>query len=471
MDLLEKTKRLITEKLLIKPNENVLIGVSGGIDSVVLFHLLFSLSEKIPFKIGVAHVNHLLRGKESDRDEFFVMALAKKHNVPFYKGSFDVKAYAKQKGLSLQHAAREIRYAFFYDVAKAHNYDKIAIGHNLDDQVETFLLRLIKGTGLKGLSAIPIERERIIRPLLFTYRTEIETYAKAHDIEYVEDSSNRKTYYERNFIRKHIIPLMETLNPSFKEKIFLLLKDITDINKVFQNLSSEFLKEKLFFDREELWCENKALTALDPETRFWVLNSIIGMLESNFILLREHVRQIEKVVNSNKPNVSITLPWNIKVKRQYNRVIFTKKSPEKTVEGIFDIHEGINFLAPFGIIVEVERYKKKDLMPFVNPVEDSFSENIAFFDYNKIGKLSVRSFLDGDRFVPLGMKEKIKVKDFFISRKIPLEKRRRIPLILSDNEIAWIIGYRIDDRFKVTDNTEWILKMQALPLSNETPLN
>jgi len=469
MDLLEKTKRLITEKLLIKPNENVLIGVSGGIDSVVLFHILFNLSEKIPFKIGVAHINHLLREKESDRDEFFVMTLAKKHNVPFYKGRFDVKDHAKQKGLSIQHAAREIRYKFFYDVAKTHNYDKIAIGHNLDDQVETFLLRLIKGTGLKGLSSIPLERERIIRPLLYTYRSEIEAYATAHGIEYVEDSSNRKTYYERNFIRKHIIPIMERLNPSFKEKIFLLLKDITDVNKVFQKLSSDFLKENLFSDREDFWCEKEALNALDPETRFQVLNSIIGMLESNFILLREHVRQIEKIVNSNKPNVSLNLPWNIKVKRQYNRIIFTKKSPEKNIEGIFEIQEGINFLVPFGIIIEVERYKKMDLMPFINPVEDRFSENIAFFDSHKIGKLSVRSFLEGDRFMPLGMKEKVKLKDFFISRKIPLEKRRRIPLILSDNEIAWIIGHRIDERFKVTDNTEWILKVQALPLCNEPP--
>ncbi|HOJ43474.1 MAG TPA: tRNA lysidine(34) synthetase TilS, partial [Syntrophorhabdaceae bacterium] len=313
-----------------------------------------------------------------------------------------------------------------------------------------------------------IERDMIIRPLLYTYRGEIEAYAKTHNIEYVEDSSNRKTYYERNYIRKRLIPLMAELNPSFKEKVFLLLKDITEVNKVFQRTSQEFLKENLYSEKGHLWCERNALIALDPETRFLALNSIIGMLEANFVPLREHIHQIERILHSDRPNVEVSLPSKIRVKRQYNRVLFTKNPLDKKIEGIFEIHEGINPLIPFGIIIEVERYKKTELMPFVNPVEDRFSENTAFFDFDKMGNLSVRSFLEGDRFIPLGMKEKVKVKDFFISRKIPVDVRRKIPFVLSDNEIAWIIGYRIDERFKVTEHTKWVLKMQALPVRNKT---
>lgn len=467
MDLLNKIKRLIIEKQLIKPQENILAGVSGGIDSVTLFHILFNLSKEMDFKIGIAHVNHLLRGEEGERDQRFVGELAKKYGVSFYVERCDVATYAKQKGLSIQHAARDIRYAFFYNVAKTYHYNKIAIAHNLDDQVETFLLRLIKGTGLKGLSSIPIERDMIIRPLLHTYRSEIEGFASKHNISFVEDSSNRKTYYERNFIRKHIIPLMEQLNPAFKEKVFFLLKDITIINNLFEEKSSRFLEDHIYTDKENVICERKGLIELDHESRFRVLSTIVGMLEPHVILLREHGEQIEKILFSKRPNVSLMLPGPVRVKREYEKIIFTKKTPVEKVNDTFEIKEGINFLEPLGIIIEAERYAKKDLTPFINPVEGRFTENTAFFDFDKMGRLSVRCFTDGDRFVPLGMNEKVKVKDFFISKKIPLEERKRIPFLLSDNEIAWVIGLRIDNRFKVTEETKTILKVEALPIRKD----
>ncbi|MCX7964997.1 MAG: tRNA lysidine(34) synthetase TilS [Syntrophorhabdaceae bacterium] len=468
VNLLNKIKRLVVEKELIKPEEKVLVGVSGGIDSVTLFHILYAMGKEMGFTTGIAHVNHLLRGEESERDERFVAELAWHHHVPFHIERFDVRTYARQRGLSIQHAAREIRYTFFNNLAKNHHYNRIAIAHNLDDQVETFILRLIKGTGIKGLSSIPVERGLIIRPLLYTYRSEIEDYARQHKIRYVEDSSNRKTYYERNFIRKNIIPLMETLNPSFKEKVFLLLNDITRINSIFEKKSNDFIEEHTYSDKEDINSDREGLTGLDPETRFRVLREIVSKLEPVFILQREHTRQIENILFSKRPNVSAHLPYSIMVKRKYNKIVFTKKPQEGKIEYITDLKEGINFLEPLGIIIEVEKYSKKDLMPFINPVEGRFNENIAFFDYDKMGRLSVRTFKNGDRFIPLGMKDRIKVKDFFISKKIPLEERKKIPFLLSDNEIAWIIGYRIDNRFRVTEKTEHILKVQALPIHKET---
>ncbi len=467
MDLLYKVKKVIEKYNLINSKETVLLGVSGGMDSVVMFHILLKLSEKMDFKLGVAHVNHQLRGGESDRDEAFVRDMAQRCNVPFYSGRFDVRSYAKEKDISIQHGARDIRYDFFHDIALKHNYHKIAIAHNLDDQVETFMLRLIKGSGLRGLSSIPIKRDRVIRPLLFTYRHEIEEYAKANYIQHVEDSSNEKTYYERNFIRKNIIPTMERLNPAFKEKIFLLLQDITETDSFFQTQASDFLKEFLYSHKNEFSVKIDDYRALDNQTRFKVFTGIISELGSGFIPLRQHMHLVDKIVNSYRPNLSLNLPKGIRVKRVYDRLVFTKNPPIESCTIHMDIHEGINILEPFGIALEVERYPKKDIFPFTKPIEARLSENIAFFDKDKIGRLTVRCFSEGDRFMPLGMDQIVKVKDFFISRKIPLDKRRNIPFLISDREIIWIVGHRIDNRFKVTEDTKDVLKVTASALPSK----
>ncbi|MCX8109924.1 MAG: tRNA lysidine(34) synthetase TilS [Syntrophorhabdaceae bacterium] len=461
MNLLYKIDKVVEEHSLIKHGDKVLVGVSGGIDSVTLFHILLKLSKKKGFNIAICHVNHKLRGSESDRDEAFVKGLADRWHVPFYSGRFDVQAYSREKHLSIQHGARDIRYAFFNEVAERHGYNRIAIAHNLDDQIETFLIRLIKGSGLKGLSSIPIIRDKIIRPLLYTYRSEIEAYAEENSITYVEDSSNEKTYYERNYIRKEIIPLMERLNPAFKEKVYLLLNDITEVDRVFQKNVSSFLEENLFPDRDDLWIDIERFLSLDKETRYRALSSIIDNMEYRFIPLRQHMFLVEKIINSPRPNLTLNLPRGIKIKKIYNKLVFTKKTSPLIFDGTINIHDGINILEPFGMVLEVESYLKKEILPFTKPIEARLSENIAFFDRDKIGRLSVRCFREGDRFVPLGMDNMVKVKDFFISRKIPLDKRRNIPFLLSNHEIVWIIGHRIDNRFKVTDDTENILKVSA----------
>jgi tRNA(Ile)-lysidine synthase len=177
------------------------LGISGGIDSTTLLFVLLEIQKTIDFELGLAHINHMLRGKESERDEEFVRELAGRLCLPLYVERVHVKEIAVEKGLSIQHAGREARYSFFNGILRQHGYNKIAIAHNLDDQIETFLLRAMKGTGLKGLSSIPIKRDAIIRPLLNTYRTDIAEYAARHAIAFVEDSSNSKTVYERNYVR------------------------------------------------------------------------------------------------------------------------------------------------------------------------------------------------------------------------------------------------------------------------------
>jgi len=237
------TKTVVREKL-IERNDKVLVGISGGIDSTALLFVLLEIQKEIDFNLGLGHVNHMLRGKESERDEQFVRKLAEELHLPFYLERIDIRNIAVQKGLSIQHAGREARYGFFNEIAKKHGYNKIAIAHNLDDQIETFLLRAIKGTGLRGLTAIPIKRDAIIRPFLYTLRSDIAAYAAERKISFVEDSSNEKIVYERNYLRKEVLPVIEKLNPLFKEKIFFLLQDLTGIDNLFEEKSKLFLKKQ-----------------------------------------------------------------------------------------------------------------------------------------------------------------------------------------------------------------------------------
>jgi tRNA(Ile)-lysidine synthase len=459
MELLQQIKKTIEQEGLIKEGDRILLGISGGLDSSTLLFVLREIQKKIPFHLGLAHINHSLRGKESERDEEFVKGLAREFFLQAHINKADVKKYALQNGLSTQHAGRELRYQYFNEIAATYHYNKIAIAHNLDDQVETFLLRALKGTGLRGLSAIPIKRDKIIRPFLFTYRVQIAEYARKNSIPYVEDSSNEKTLYERNFLRKEIFPVMEKLNPAYKDKLFSLLKDIAGVNRFFEKQSQEFLKKNKHIEQGEPFLDIDILNRLDGETKFRVISDIIISLEPRFIPLREHIYQIHKILSANKPNLIATLPYGIKVKKTYNHLFFTNKLSPAPIEEIFSLLMGENILNPLAVKLKLSRARK---------IPANFPKNntIAFFDADKIGDMTIRTFVPGDRFVPLGMKNMVKLKNFFISQKIPIEGRRSIPLLLSDNIIIWIVGWRIDERFKITEKTKKVLKATVTPFKN-----
>jgi tRNA(Ile)-lysidine synthase len=460
VNLVNKVRKIIEKEGLIEAGDNVLIGASGGIDSTVLLYVLFEISKQIGFKIGIAHLNHQLRGEESSRDEVFIEDLARKFSFPFHVKKADVRGFAKSRGISLQHAGRDLRYAFFDEVVNTYGYNKIAVAHNLDDQTETFLLRVLKGTGIKGLSSIPVKRDKIIRPFLDIYRFEIGEYAEKHGISYVEDSSNNKIVYERNYIRKQVIPVMEKRNPLFKEKIILLLQDITAINNLYNSKADTFLKKEQKIENEDIYFEIDALKDIDEETRFRVFVSAFASIRSTFIPLREHSRLINSVILSEKPNLMLTMPQQVRIKKVYDRLIFTKKTIPMEIKDIFPLKTGENMLEHFGLILNVSFFLKDTKTPYL---PDRYT---ASFDSDKIRDLSVRTFLPGDRFVPLGMKNKIKLKDFFISQKIPKEERRNIPLLVSGDDIIWIVGYRIDERCKISEDTKKVLKISAGKISH-----
>lgn len=454
MDLEYAVSKVIREEGLISGGETVLVGVSGGLDSATLLFILNRIKDRIPCGLAVAHVNHQLRGKESERDETFVRELAGKYDLPFHVTRADIRDYALRNGLSLQHAGRDVRYRYFDEICRSHGYSKIAIAHNRDDQVETFLLRVVKGTGINGLSSIPIKRGLIIRPLLRSYRAEIEAYAHHYSVAYVQDSSNLKDAYERNFIRNRVVPLLAEVNPRFREKILLLLSDIASVNRFFNEEAERFLASEHGLDEGDIRIGADALKALHPEVRFRVVSRVLSRLEPRFVALREHELLVEKSLFSKRPNNTVLLPHGIRVKRIYGDLVFTRKGPARQIKDTFAVHEGENDVPALGVTLHVSFTSER-------PETLAVDRNVAFFDAAGLSKLSVRTFREGDRFMPLGMDETVKLKDYFISRKIPREKRRGIPLLLSDGNIIWIVGQRMDERYKVKETTTRFFKVTA----------
>lgn len=450
-DLVLRTIKHIREQKIIVEGDRVLVACSGGIDSATLLFVLNEARKEVAFGLGVAHINHLLRSEESERDEAFVRDTAAGYGLPLFIKRADVRGYATSRGLSVQHAGRDIRYQFLEEIADTEGFTRIATAHNLDDQIETFMLRLIKGSGIRGLSAIPPLRDKIIRPFLHIYRSEIASFAGHYSIAFVEDSSNVKTVYERNYIRHKIMPLLTELNPAFREKIGSLLGDISGINAIFDQRKNSFMK-RLRYSEKDVSVPVKNFTNLDEEVRYRVMADIFARLAPSFVPLREHVRLIEKIIGSNKPNLRISLPSGLRVNKVYGSLVFTTRPLPETTREIYGLHTGMNRLPHLNIDVNVRKLKEVPLSFPKNPL-------VAFLDADKCGDLAVRTFRPGDRFQPLGMPQPVKVKDFFISRKIPLEDRQQIPLVISGNDILWVAGHRIDEKYKLGDSTRNVLKI------------
>ncbi len=437
--MIEETLKYLIEDLKIKSSDKLLLAISGGIDSIVMLDIF----SQLPFEVTVAHCNFQLRGKESDGDELFVKNVTEKLSIPFHTIRFETQHYAESNNLSIQMAARALRYDWFEKLRVKLQYDYIAIAHNANDVVETFFINLSRGTGINGLSGIKAKTGSIIRPLLPFSRLEIESYSTKNDINFREDASNASDKYHRNRIRHHIIPEFLKINPSF---LSTMLENIDRLND-----ASVFLKGELEKKKNKLITENENSIRIpikqlqEEQTDTFVLYELIREYGFNS-------SQIKDILNSinNQPG-QIFLSSTYKLVKDREALIISKLK-QATVNS-FEIFEGINqTLEPISLKLEILE-KQVDFKP-------NRDENIAEFDADKIAfPLYVKRWEAGDYFYPLGMKNKKKLSDFFVDRKFSIIDKENIWLLTSKTEIIWIIGHRMDNRYKVTKSTSRILKI------------
>lgn len=459
--LTRKTTKTIRKHRLILEGEHVLACVSGGPDSVCMLVLLHEISESLGLALTVAHFNHLLRGGESDRDEVFVRDLASSLKLPFITGSANVSAWGKERGMSKPEAARILRYRFFDEEAKRLGADKIALAHHADDQAETVLIRLLRGAGARGLSGIlPLRQGRYIRPLLFAGKKEILAFLNERNVPFREDRSNHIPDSLRNKIRLELMPeLEEQFNPSIADALCRtaeILREEDDfleqyVGKNFSSCLAEAQgKEKVVFRRP-------ALQGLHPAIQRRVVRMGVERLQSN--LMRFSYSNLEdalELLEGGAVGKSLNWPGGLRVLFSYETISITReaareKDAEKT-QALLPVPGEIIFLGR-RIISEVA--EAKDWRKGADE-----GGTVGWMDMAKVSPpFLVRTRKDGDRFQPLGMASKKKLKDFFMDRKVPAEKRDDVPLVLSEGEIVWVGGMGISDQVKISNGAVKAIKV------------
>jgi tRNA(Ile)-lysidine synthase len=462
MRLFVQVKRTIDRYQLLNRDDRLIVGVSGGVDSMVLLHLLNAYRKELNLFLIAAYVNHGLRPEESEKEAELVRNESNRLGLPFEYGQFDVREFQRLRGLSLQDAARRLRFHFFRNLVKKNQAQKIALGHNADDQVETVLLRLIRGTGLTGLKGmLPIRQGGVIRPLLEVWRRDIESFALEKKISFVLDSSNLKEDYLRNRLRLSLIPLIEReYQPNLREVIFKTSSFLREENDVLEQMAEENTEKFVRKDKGALVFKFQDYQSLHPAMQWRVLQKIMAKTYGDQMEIEEQglaINQIYEKLRHPSASFLMDLPNGISLEKRYDEIWVGERKGK--VVGPFEVElqsPGRTFIDEIGKEMVIEEIKKDDLTELV-----SSSPNLVFLaDQVLDAPLRVRNFRPGDRFQPLGTKGAQKLKEFFIDHKIPRFERPAIPLLVSGERIAWVVGYRIDERFKITERTKKILKVE-----------
>lgn len=435
--------QFIKNKGLIRQGHHVIIAVSGGIDSMVLLDVLYTLRDILKVTITVAHVNHRLRGRSSEADERLVKQQAAQYGVPCRTTNVETAHFAEKKKISIQEAARELRYRFFDDLKHSLKANVIVTAHNADDNAETMLFHFFRGSGLQGMTGIPIRRGAYVRPLIQVGRNEIERYAKQHRIAFREDTSNHTVDYTRNFIRRTIIPAIEKrINPSLKNtllkesEIFATLADFinNETEKYFQQIVRDrSILLKQFGIVHPLFRQSvvkKLLESLQIEPTFSVIVSVVE--------LYEHQKGAIADING-----------DFFAERTHDRIVIQKKKSRNSF--FFTLHKEMS-VRHDSFTFSIESAKKQNKINSDSSIEYVDGRNIVF-------PLTVRSWKQGDWFIPLGMRGRKKLSDFLGEKKLTAEQKAEVPIILSGDTIIWVGGYRLDDRCKITEKTRSSYKL------------
>lgn len=455
--ILSQVRKTIARYNMIRKGDRIIVAVSGGPDSICLLDILARLAYELNITLIAAHFEHGLRPFEDPYETTLVQEYAGVLNLPFETEKASGIDFSSS---SLEEKARDLRYTFLERVRSKYNANRIAMGHNLNDQAETVLMRLLRGSGMTGLSGIPPVRDNtIIRPLIETRREDIIDYLEQKQLKYAVDSSNNNIRFTRNRIRLDLIPQMLKYQPEFIEVLGRISGHLREENNLVETLADEWVTNNLKRDEVgEYLIDIRLLKALHTALIKRVIRSVVKRFNNSLYGIdSDHVQEISDLLVNPKPNITVNLPENLVIRKEYDSLIFSFRTIN-TDSYCYEL-KGMGETR----INEIGRSIKIDELIYSPNITVDTDADTAMVDRRLISyPLTLRNFRPGDRFIPLGMKGHRKVKDFFIDLKIPPHARKQTPVLLHKDQIVWIGGYRLSDSFKVTPNTRNMLKISLI---------
>lgn len=454
--------KYVHENKLLAAGDVVVLAVSGGPDSLCLLYLMRRLSVQLNLKLVVAHLNHCLR-PEAEEEARGVQSLAEKMSLPFVTRAVDIRSLKQQRSISEEEAGRLARYSLLFDVAGDYGATKIALGHHLDDQAETVLLNIIRGTGPDGLAGILPRSRRgdyvLIRPLLCFRRTEIENYCRENNLSPYTDSTNLELDYTRNKLRLELIPQLEKkYNPRIREALFGLAKLAGEDRKLLQGLAGQYFKKLVLKNSDKMMIDRDGLLKLPSALRGRVLRlAILNYLPAGRIN-RKHIARLDGFARTGKTGKLLMLPGKVEARCIGNRLVLSLQGVYKSrkIFQEFKLSVPGRVVLPDGKIITAVIKNREDVSW---PPEPSR----ACLDYEGLAgsNLKVAYRRPGDRFFPQGAAGSKKLKDFLIDQKVPLHQRDSLPLVKADDTIIWVVGQRIAHLYRVTGKTQKILELEC----------
>ena len=442
MLLLDGFEKYIEENELFSHNDKLLLAVSGGVDSMVMMALMAAAG----YNFGVAHCNFQLRGAESDEDELLVEREAKRLGVEFYNKRFDTVAEMERTGESMEMAARRIRYQWFRELCDEYGYSAIAIAHHSNDSIETFFINMLRGTGLRGLTGINTQLGRVVRPVMFATRRDLHDYAVVHHIPFREDSSNRSTKYLRNKVRLGLVPMLKEIKPQFTT---IMRRNISRLSQ-----AQEFITASVEIIKQEVIERNNGIDTLyvgriaSSLPRNYVIYEI---LNSEYGFKGDVVDALCHALDSDSTGRRFyAREWVAVVDR--GNVVVSRIMEDDSCETLVEQRMQRAYAGGAALYME---YCNIDFI-------DSYDlgDNVALIDADKLQyPLRLRRWKEGDWFVPLGMSGRKKLSDYLIDKKVSIAEKKRQFVLLSGDDIVWVVGRRLDDRFCITRTTENVLKI------------
>ena len=459
--MIDSVLKTIDKYGMLSQNDRIVVAVSGGPDSMALLHILYCIRMKYSLYIHVAHLNHMMRGEESEVDTQYVRDYCISCNIPYTIRYGDINSISKEEGVSIEEAGRKVRYELFSDIAREITASKIALAHNLNDQAETMLMRIMRGTGLDGLCGIkPVRDNLYIRPFINTPRYEIEEYCTLNNLNPRIDSTNLEPIYMRNKIRLELIPyIKENYNQGIENSLAGMSRLLREDNDFIDDYANTVYKDLVKDNNNKLSIDIISLKNLNNAIKKRVIRKAIEGVNGSLVGIEsKHIELILAILERGSTGSAVDLPGSIKAIISYNNLNIIKTSWEPS-----SIFAHILRIPGTTSIHEIKSCMEASLIngSFCGNYNDNIY--IKYFDYDKIkDSVYIRNRRVGDYIIPFGMNGRKKIKDIFIDNKIPREERENIPLVAVGNEIIWVVGYYINNNYKIDNSTKKILKLEFM---------